>query len=45
MGTLGLWNVVAVPLEGFSSDERFTVFRATYTDSEGDELKKVEISA
>ena len=33
-GTLGLWNVVAYPMEGFVSDGDHLVFKVTYDDQE-----------
>ena len=32
-GTLGLWNVVGYPMEGFVSDGDYLVFKVTYDDS------------
>ncbi|NIP31053.1 MAG: hypothetical protein GTO02_14990 [Candidatus Dadabacteria bacterium] len=41
VGTLGLWNVVGYPLEGFVSDDKYLVFKVTY--DEFDIASKVEI--
>jgi hypothetical protein len=41
VATLGIWNVVGYPLEGFMSSADFIVFRVTY-DAQG-EPTKVEI--
>ena len=41
IGTLGIWNVVAYPIEGFVSDDKYIVFKAEYDDNEN--ATKVEI--
>ncbi len=41
VGTLGIWNVVGVPMEGMISSNEYIVFRVTY-DSQGG-MKKAEI--
>ncbi|WPL11279.1 hypothetical protein Thiosp_01011 [Thiorhodovibrio litoralis] len=41
VATLGIWNVVGYPLEGFMSSPDFLVFRVSY-DAQG-EPTKVEI--
>jgi hypothetical protein len=33
IGTLGIWNVVGYPIEGFVSDDRYIVFKATYDEN------------
>jgi len=39
--TLGIWNIVGTPIEGFLSSEEFIVFRVFYDTNE--KAKKVEI--
>ncbi len=39
--TLGIWNIVGTPIEGFLSSEDFIVFRVFYDTKE--KAKKVEI--
>jgi len=39
--TLGIWNIVGTPIEGFLSSEDYIVFRVFYDDQE--KAKKVEI--
>lgn len=39
--TLGLWEFVATPIEGYMSNDRFIVFQATY--NQDDSLDKLEI--
>lgn len=41
VGTLGIWNVVAVPIEGFASSKDHLVFKVTYDKNE--KATKVEI--
>lgn len=39
--TLGIWNIVGTPIEGFLSSEEYIVFRVFYDTNE--KAKKVEI--
>lgn len=41
IGTLGIWNVVGYPIEGFVSDDKYIVFKSTY--DQYDTATKVEI--
>ena len=41
LGTLGIWNIVATPMEGYLSSDEFIVFRVYYDTQET--AKKVEV--